>query len=183
MIPIYENYRDYESPRYVKRTIARLLSNLPKQYLSGLQSVVLTNAAAIGRGKTRRIGGKKYHREQCLGWYHPKTGDDQAWIEFVVDNVVTASFLSRAPKAVSQIPFLQDLALSRTLFHEIGHHLNSTIGAPARGDEGSANAWIPHLIRCYFRKHYWYLVPFVRPAKALVDRVNRRRREKLGAQT
>jgi hypothetical protein len=52
MIPIHESYEDYRPPRYAHSTIAKLLSELPEAYLSGLRSVVLTNASAIGRGKT-----------------------------------------------------------------------------------------------------------------------------------
>ena len=59
-IPVHENYKDYRPPRYVQFTITELLSTLPEHYLSGLQSVVLTNAAALGKGKTGRIQGKKY---------------------------------------------------------------------------------------------------------------------------
>jgi hypothetical protein len=58
VIPIYESYEGYRPPHYVYPTVATLLAGVPSQYLSGLRSVVLTNAAAIGRGKTRRVGGK-----------------------------------------------------------------------------------------------------------------------------
>jgi hypothetical protein len=176
MLPIYENYKDYEPPRYAKPAITRLLANLPMQYVSGLESVVLTNAPVIGRGKTNRLGGKKYLRNRCRGWYHPKSNDGQAWIEIVVDNVVATSFIHRGPKILCRIPLMQDIALSRTLFHEIGHHLDSSMGSLGRGKEASADAWIPRLIRCYFRKRYWYLIPFVRPAKAIVDAVIKHRR-------
>jgi hypothetical protein len=176
MVPIYENYKDYKPPRYAKPAITRLLANLPKQYVSGLESVVLTNAAVIGRGKTHRLSGKKYLRNRCRGWYHPKTNDGQAWIEIVVDNVVATSLLQRGPRVLSRIPLMQDIALSQTLFHEIGHHLDSTMSSLGRGREASADAWIPRLIRCYFRKRYWYLIPFLRPAKAIIDAVIEHRR-------
>ena len=55
MIPIYENYKDYRAPTYAHATIEELVSSLPKHCVSGLESVVLTNAAAVGKGKTGRI--------------------------------------------------------------------------------------------------------------------------------
>jgi hypothetical protein len=78
MIPVYENYNDYQPPRYVYPTITKLLAKLPQQYLSGLQSVVLTNGAAIGKGKTRRVAGKRHLRNRCLGFYHAKWKGEEA---------------------------------------------------------------------------------------------------------
>jgi hypothetical protein len=63
---------------------------------------------------------------------------------------------------------LQNLAFADTLFHEIGHHLDHTIGAPAPGGEAAAEAWSGRLIVFYFRRRYWYLAPLVPVAKALV---------------
>jgi len=177
MVSIHENYKDYEPPAYVHSTIARLLGSLLQQYLSGLESVVLTNAAAIGRGKTRRVSGKKYSRNQCRGFYHRKSAHGQPWIEIVVDNVIGGSFFRRKPRILPRIPFMQDLVFWKTLFHEIGHHLDFSIGPLARGAESSAEAWAPRLMRGYFRKRYWYLMPLIRPAKVIVRAVLRRKRK------
>ncbi len=92
MIPIYENYRGYEPPGYASATVARILSRTPSRYLSGLQSVVLTNAESIGKGKTGRIEGRKYSRQSCLGFYHAKSDRGQAWVEIVVDNLIAYWF-------------------------------------------------------------------------------------------
>lgn len=172
MVPIYENYKDYQGPYYAKRTIAKLLSTLPKHYLSGLQSVVLTNSTAVGKGKTRRVKGKKFRRQDCLGYYHPKWNGAQPWIEIVVDNVVASG---GTPRSVMHIPLVRNLAFAGTLFHEVGHHLDHTIGAPARSGEAAAEAWQNRLAASYFRKQYWYLVPLLRIVKALFGRAIRRR--------
>jgi hypothetical protein len=171
MIPIYENYESYRSPRYVYRTIAKLLSELPKQYLTGLRSVVLTNASAIGKGKTGRIGGKKYARRQCMGFYHPERNGEQAWIEIIVDNLVANRFGPGMPRLVPYIPPARNMAFADMLYHEVGHHLNRTIRAPAPGDESGAEAWKTRLLRAYFRRRYWYLKPFLGLAKAVVARL------------
>ena len=171
MIPVYENYEGYRPPRYAHSTITKLLSKLPPQYLSGLESVVLTNGAAVGRGKTRRVAGRKYARNECLGFYHAKFKGEQAWIEIVVDNIVASWFGPGMPRFLARIPALRNIAFASTLYHEVGHHLDHTIGAPAPGGESAAEAWNTKLVRSYFRKHYWYRVPFLGVAKAVVARL------------
>jgi hypothetical protein len=94
---------------------------LPEHYLSGLQSVVLTNAKAIGKGKTGRVQGRKYLRNRCLGYYHRKRGDGEpAWIEIVVDNIIAAYVTPGMPRFLMHIPCLRDIAFADTLFHEVG---------------------------------------------------------------
>jgi hypothetical protein len=171
IVPIYENYKGYRPPWDARSTIAKLFSALPNRYLSGLQSVVLTNAAAIGRGKTQRVNGKKHLRQSCLGFYHRKRNGEQPWIEIVVGNAISAF---RVPRVLMRVPLLRNIVLADTLFHEIGHHLDDTIGARARSGEAAAEGWQGRLIVFYFRKKYWYLMPVVRIAKWLFDRVIRK---------
>jgi hypothetical protein len=178
VVPIHENYQDYRPPRYARPTIARLLLALPQHYLLGLQSVVLTNAAAIGRGKTRRIQGKKYLRNTCLGWYYPKWKGEPAWIEIVVDNII-AAHLTPSVSFLIYIPIIRDFAFADTLFHEVGHHLDHTIGAPAPSGEAAAESWNRRLMASYLRKRYsylrhWCFRPLLAIAKALVASVIRR---------
>ncbi len=170
MIPVYENYEGYRPPRYARSAITKLLSQLPQQYLTGLQSVVLTNAAAVGKGKTPRVAGKKYARNTCLGFYHAKYKGEPAWIEILVDNIVASSFGAGMPRYWYRIPPMRNIAFASTLYHEVGHHLDQTIGAPAPGGEAAAEAWMAKLLHAYFRKRYWYLVPFLGVAKAAVAR-------------
>jgi hypothetical protein len=157
VVPIHENYKDYQPPRYARSTVARLLSALPQHYLLGLQSVVLTNATAIGRGKTRRIQGKKYLRNTCLGWYYPKWKGETAWIEIVVDNIVAGILRPGVPNFVMYIPILRNYAFADVLFHEVDHHLDHTIAAPAPGGEAAAESWNGRLMASYLLKRYSYL--------------------------
>lgn len=122
MIPIHERYRDYTPPRWVRRSVERLLARVP-EHLHGLESIVLTNSAAMEKGKTRRVAGRRYHNRECRGFYHPAGKHGRAWIEIAVDNVLGRS--SPPPLA-----FIRDAILGGTLYHEFGHHLDATIGAP-----------------------------------------------------
>jgi hypothetical protein len=180
MISVYENYKDYRAPTYAHATVERLLSSLPSHVLSGLESVVLTNAAAIGKGKTGRIKGKKHLRRECLGYYHPKTSDGQPWIEIVVDNVIAAAFASGMPRMLWRVPLIRNMRFAETLFHEVGHHLDHTLGAPAPSGEAAAEAWKKRLLLSYGRKQYWYLQPFIRfvflPILVFLERLQRKRR-------
>ena len=52
------------------------------------------------------------------------------------------------------INVLRDLALAGVLFHELGHHLDATVGAAARAGERAAEDWSVRLHRQYFRRRY-----------------------------
>ncbi len=173
MIPIYENYQGFEAPRYVHRTIAKLLSKLPSHYLAGLQSVVLTNGGAIRKGKTHRVEGKKYALQACLGFYHAKSSREGAWVEIVVDNIVTLYFTKGTGRVLSLVSLFREMAFAEVLYHEVGHHLDRTIGPLARGRESNAEAWKKKLMRGYIRDRCWYLLPLGRALRA-VRRVFRR---------
>jgi hypothetical protein len=161
MIPIHENYKAYRPPRQVLSTVSKLMGEIPAGYLSDLESVVLTNSTAIGRGKNMRIAGRKHAPNQYLGFYHPAWKGQRAWIEIVVDNVVTASFGQGDFRFLCHVPVLRNMAFGSVLYHEVGHHLHKATGALAAGDESGADAWRDRLIVRYFRKRYWYLVPFL----------------------
>jgi hypothetical protein len=170
LITICENYKEYRPPSSTRRTVEKLLSSLPERYQSGLQSVVLTNAVAVNLGKTGRINGKKYRRKECRGFYHPRQRGDPAWIEIVVDNVIADT-----PGMAMKVPLIRETLFAGTLFHEIGHHLDTTIGAPAPTGEAAAEAWNKRLFAQYLLKHYWYAVPILKVFRALFGGTIRRR--------
>ena len=156
MITVNENYKNYTSSKTVRRTIERLLSSVPAGHLSGLTSVVLTNSQALGKGKTKRVRGRKYPENTCRGFYHHASRESGAWVEIVVDNIADT-----VPEFFLRWNFLSDLLFSETLFHEVGHHLDATIGSPSRTGEAAAHEWSKRLARRYFRRRYWYLLPFL----------------------
>jgi hypothetical protein len=168
MVAIREAYRNYSPPKWVRPTVERLLAGAAAP-VSQLGAVVLTNGAAVGEGKTRRVAGRKYRRDVCLGFYRRKHGSEPASIELVIDNTI----------AGLRFPFLRfelfrEIVVARTLFHELGHHLDATIGAPARSGEAAAEAWRYRLSQEYFQKQYWWLKPLARILRPVVKRMRRR---------
>ena len=136
MATVHESYRDYRAPRWIRPTVERLLAAIPAAHLSGLGTVVLTDAAAVGVGKTRRVGRPEDNRSACLGFYHRKHGGTPAAVEIVVDNAVAGW-----PAFVFALNLFRDMVLARVLFHELGHHLDATIGAAAPTGEAAAEDW------------------------------------------
>lgn len=164
MVEIRESYRAYAAPEWVRRTVDRLLSSIAEQHLNGLGTIVLTDSAAIGRGKTQRVGGRKYERKDCLGFYHARQRGEPAWIELVVDKVVAG-----LPRPFDRLQLARDVVVSEALFHEIGHYLQATLGSAARSGESGAEDWRRRLARIHFRKRYWYLAALVGLARALLS--------------
>src|SRR5262245_59547583 len=104
--------------------------SVPMEHAGGLKSVILTDSASIGRGKTRRVAGRKYDRNACRGFYHQQWRGQPAWIQLVVDNIVA----SQSP-AFLRVQLVRDQTVADTLYHEVGHHLHFSFGSAARGDE------------------------------------------------
>src|SRR5262249_23283985 len=91
------------------------------------------------------------------------------WIEIAVDNVMTASFPPGPLRILSYIPVLRDIPFAAVLFHEVGHHLDFTIGAPAPSGEAAAEAWEERLLLSYTRKHFWFLILPMRAMRVLKE--------------
>jgi hypothetical protein len=168
MIQVDESYGGAGVPNWMHSPVERLLQPVPEDLLGDLSSVVLTDSISIGRGKTHRVGGRKYDRSDCRGFYHARTRQEGAWIELVTDNM-----LAGWPKSVLASQFARDVVVSETLFHEVGHHLHVTVGSRGRSDEGAAKDWQRRLTRGHFRKRYWYLRPLARVTALLLPAVRR----------
>ena len=134
MIEIHESYKVFVPPPWFRPTVERLLISLRAEHLGRLQSVVLTDSASIGRGKTRRVEGKKYDRNSCRGFYHREWHGEPAWIQLVTDNIVAGY----AASPLLRLQPFRDQAVAEVLFHEVGHHLHTTVGSATSGGEKSA---------------------------------------------
>lgn len=149
MIPIHDNCEGSPVSPGVRDAVERLLEALPPGHLAGLESVVLSNSMAVGKGKTSRVLGRKYKRNECLGFYHPASDGSAAWVELVVDRILPFNLPWWAPRKL-----ILDMLFSKTLYHEVGHHLDDTIGSPARTGERAADSWATILRKQYFRRHH-----------------------------
>jgi len=156
LVEIVENYKNYVPPEFVRGSMERLLGSLTPEHVGGLESIVLTNSGAVGRGKTHRIRGRKYRRNTCHGFYHSATLSERAWIEIIVDTTVVP--LPRALLLTNAVP---DFLLAQTLYHEVGHHLDATVGSASRTGEAAAEDWRRRLTRIHMRRRYWYLFPLL----------------------
>lgn len=90
-----------------------------------------------------------------LGLYHPAWMGELPWIELVADEIVARLRLPLFRK----LQIYRDHTVGRVLFHEIGHHLETTIGSAGRTGEPAAEAWQERLWRQHMRQRYWYLRP------------------------
>lgn len=132
LIVVYERYQNYSPPRWIRPTLERLLMSVPEAYGRGLAAVVLTNSEA-SEAHRKRPRARRNRRHDAFGSYVYAWNDEPAWIELVVDRIVE----DLHPRLRWVQPF-RDLLLGRVLFHEIGHHLEKTIGAEARSGEPAA---------------------------------------------
>jgi hypothetical protein len=156
-IRISEAYRDYAPPVNATAIVRKLLSTVPEKYLKGLDCIVLTNESALSRKD--RVGKiwsrkRKVHKSRVLGLYHHGSGSSSPCIELRVDKIVAAL---KGPSL--RIPFLRDVVFGYVLFHELGHHIHSTVRPQHTEKEDVADTWAGKLGANFIRKTYWYGVP------------------------
>ena len=149
IVPMFQSYR----PSFdTGRAVRRILDIVPRHYLRGLHTIVLTSTGTFSRQRRR---GNVSHRKQrfreaeARGRYNPATGGDNASIEIFFDQV----FAGWDSALLLKLPFVQDILLAPVLFHEIGHHIHSRCAPEFRDREEVANEWQAKLEATYFRKH------------------------------
>ena len=169
MLPVREDYRDYQPPAWVIKTVRQLLGSLSEEHVGGLAAIVLTESALVRKGRTHRVAGKKLELKKCRGFYCPKSHSDAAAVFLIVDNIIAG----RPPK-YWRTPFFRESHVGVVLFHEIGHHLNYTKRSVAAGQEASAEEWQRRLGGLHLRKKYWYLRPVIKPLRLMVGWLARR---------
>ena len=164
-IEIREEYKGYKSPVNVVDAIRRMLTATPPQYLAGLAAVVLRNQSSVNKKKRRiRFRGRKIDLAQCAGLYHQQFKDDSR-----LDRIVRRhNFPSGMPLWFLRRNLVHDIYLSEALFHEIGHHIDYTIGGKRQHRETAAEKWRKQLSRHYAIRRYWYLRPFTKVMLMLI---------------
>lgn len=155
---IIEAYTNWEPPPRIRESVKNLINAVPETYKAGLHTVVLANASGLTRRRKRQRARSErgtFLVNETRGLYHGRSSSQPAWIEIFVDNV-----LDGLPLFLLRAPIILDVLLLRTLYHEIGHHIESTQAPVHRGKEATADEWMRRLGGSYFRQRYWYLRPF-----------------------
>src|ERR1700689_710984 len=136
---VLEQYVDFVPPPGFRKRINFLLSSVPRQYLVGLESIVLTNRLALAQTQQAQVlHGERgdYTVGEAKGVYYGATRSTAPFVLLLVDNICRL-----LPDWVYRVPVVFDLQISKTLFHEIGHHIDLT-HQPASGSlEGNAALW------------------------------------------
>ena len=164
-LTIRENYKNYSPPKFIYPVVRKLLNAIPKKFLVGLGSIVLTNFDA--RNITRRSRKtwshkKKIPAQDYLGIYHHKGKVEPAYIEIFIEKA-----LYQWPKSWLWLSIVQDVAISSVLYHEIGHHIHRTKFPELNDPENVAKEWEEKLWVHYCKKKYWYFVKMLYPYFAL----------------
>jgi hypothetical protein len=158
-VEIVEAYKDWQPPIDGRRAVAAVMSAVPKQHLTGLDRVVLTNAGGLNRAQRRKKTKwrrQTRHSREALGTYAQPWQGRAAYINLFVDNIV-----AQCPRA-ARFPPIRDALFADILFHEIGHHIHVTRTKQFREREDVADEWARKLGELYLRRKRWYLVPLIR---------------------
>src|SRR5580693_3762752 len=89
-LQIIENYRDYVPPAKLVRLVENLLASVPKKYLVGLRTIVLTNRSGLTKNQQRqKIWGRKGKSKlaDARGAYYRATTSRPASVWLYVDNI------------------------------------------------------------------------------------------------
>jgi hypothetical protein len=172
-VPIRESYRGYKPPVNATRTVKRLLAGVPEKYIRGLDCVVVTNLS--GQPRRNRLGkttsrGRRVLQSRVLGRYHRKWRGNSPWIELYVDQIVR-----RYPRWALWIPFVRDIVVGRTLYHELGHHVHLTMRPEYREKEDVADDWEKKFSSHFIRRRYWYLIPVAKVISPFATWLSERR--------
>jgi len=154
-----------------------MVDSVPPHHLVGLDAVVITNLSRLDLKKRRfKHRKRKIDPSDCSGLYHQKTKNRNAWIELFADNL----FSNVVIPWLSRYRAIQEDAIGRTLFHEIGHHIDHN-NAKERDSEAAAERWGKQLRKAYFRKYYSHLKPLVLTLRGVlraimwISRANKKR--------
>jgi hypothetical protein len=181
---IIENYRDFEPPRQLKEIISTLLDCVSVDYLRGLKAIILANQAALTRNQRRQkiwSRNRKTRLTSARGAYYRATRSSPAIVWLYVDNI-----LKGTPAWTLKVPIARYAEFGEVLYHEIGHHIHAAHEPVHEGKENVAEDWSKRLGRQFFRRHYWYLVPFrypmlllIKAALRIIKAFRRRRQDEL----
>lgn len=163
------SFSGYDPPFDVAPIVRRMLDSVPDKYLAGLGEVVLTNASGLSRKLRRSVTktrGRKARIVDARGLYHQEWQGRQARIEIFVDNA-----LKGWERGIwLKIPFIREGRIGDVLFHEIGHHIHSSIRPEFREREDVADVWMVRLQANYSQTRFPWLTRLLRSLRPLLER-------------
>ena len=168
-IVVQEFYHNYVPPPYIRRSVEMLVDRLPEKHVLGLETVVLTNRAALSSDERRR---KTWFRRrivplvQSCGWYERSWMGKPASIRLMIDNIVL-----QIPRWIQRLPIIPTLILATILYHEVGHHIHATSQPEHREREEVADRWGTWLTRQLLVSRYWYIALPVRILAPLIHKI------------
>jgi hypothetical protein len=168
---IVENYRDYVPPAKLMNWVENLLESVPKNYLAGLKTVVLTNHSGLTRNQRRQKvwqRGRKLKLARARGAYYRATRSSPAAVWLYVDNIFRSQ-----PAWTLRVPFLRYICLAPVLYHEIGHHIHAVHRPVYEGKENVADDWSRYFSGKFYRRHYWYARPILYLLWVFLKRVDK----------
>jgi hypothetical protein len=183
-VPIFENYVSYKPRVNATKIVKQLLDTAPSEYLRGLGSIVLSSQTALSHDERRKktwSRGKKVATRQVLGYYQRAWRGQPAYIVLYVDKICL-----HLPGPLAWSGLARDVTFGKVLFHEVGHHIHTTVRPEFKEREDVADRWGRKLLRIGIRQRHWYLVPLYplvkpilfllrKPARLLSQKAQRRR--------
>lgn len=155
---VQEAYRDYKPPVNVKKTVQVLLEYVPLEDLAHLESIVLTNTAALSRKRKRERRSSGAPLSRVLGRCYQRWKDQPAYIELYVDNI-----LGDVSWYDLRLPMFRNLMFAKILYHEIGHHVQVISNAKLVKEEVFAEKYAVRLKKRLSRERYGHLRPWFKP--------------------
>ncbi len=165
-VEVVESYREYEPPFPVVPIVHDLLRCVPRKYLNGLGSIILTDAAGQSRRERRKTTlshKKKVSLNEARGFYQPAWDGEKPYIQLHVDRVAPAKSDSKntLEQAVEKIiePVQRRFLFAMVLYHELGHHIHFTKCPEHRERENVADKYRDVLIKRFFLRRLYLLIP------------------------
>ncbi len=151
-----------------RRTLCNMLACVPKQYLVGLDQVVLTDAEGQPRRERRK---KTYSRKRkvslikSLGFYRHARHDSRAYIQLYIDCIYPSgrpepNWYERAIAPLLRPAFVR-VRLAFVLYHEIGHHIHAEQCPEHREKENVADMYMWRLMKHLLLRRCYLVIPAV----------------------
>jgi hypothetical protein len=171
---VFVSFSGYKPPFDPEPLVRRMIDSVPRKYLVGLKSVVITNSNGLSRKRRRsrvKHRARRVSMTEARGAYHPAYRGHPPWIEIFVDNCLKGWEKGWWLK----VPFIREGRLAGVLFHEIGHHIHYTVRPEYREKEDVADVWKVRLENGYYKQRYRWPRVVAKPIRfvfgGLVDRM------------